>query len=493
MNEFNASTNLTPELMELDEIGTNANSTAPTTPLRSSASFFPPSPLAHKPKKTPSSESPIKLEGRLIFLKPIVETQRMNFQKVIVNCAKTMLKIDREIRDRLATLHKFSSKIQDPTDCDEEGNPREKTFIPASLRKPLDLNISSLVKNDSRCATELTEITTTMKIAMDFHQKYQTDIANCMKKMAETEIRARKTILASEYSKTMLTIAEGLIIVGKHQPGRSPTLLTDKELAFAATYELLKKLPDAHWARLNFLEKTLTNSKESFLTEYFNSQKPLDVHHIAQRATAADKSIICYAANKLTHIWPHMTTNLWNYDLQCDRDKKTDAELASLMATNSVKDANDKFADAMDNGADKTVLPLIQKEVARQLGKRASKAKQAARKKSLGDPKNQRSTPKKNGTSKTKKSTRDSNKTMQRSSLKLKPPSTDGSDSNTSTSSASRKRGRTTNRTPRPILKKGKKIRWSTPDPRRKKRSSSSDPDQDESGSGESSNERKKR
>jgi hypothetical protein len=76
-----------------------------------------------------------------------------------------------------------------------------------------------------------------------------------------------------------------------------------------------------------------------------------------------------------------------------------DAELSDLFESKATITANNNLADAMETGADATILPLIQKEVERAMARKSTATKQAIRKKSSGDSKRQESMPVRSGCS----------------------------------------------------------------------------------------------
>ena len=112
------------------------------------------------PSKSNNKTPPVRLDGVFTSLRRAVASQKTQFAKVIVDSSRTMLRLDRDIRTRLNTLSKFSSSYFDKDDLDNNGNPREKTFIPISLRTKLVLNSSALVQNDDRLNDKFTAITT---------------------------------------------------------------------------------------------------------------------------------------------------------------------------------------------------------------------------------------------------------------------------------------------------------------------------------------------
>ena len=186
-------------------------------------------------------------------------------------------------------------------------------------------------------------------------------------------------------------------------------------------------------------------------------------------------------------------------DVKRDSDKKLESELADLFESKAIVKANENLANAMETGADETVLPIIRQTVRRELAKKASTSKKAKRKKSSGGSKNQESMPKRFGPSKHEKSNDKSKKKLSTSNQPSKKKSNDDGDKSatdddkSAASSKSKKRGRSQSQ-PRSILKAPKvtfkKTRGRSPS-KRNRGSSKSKPaaDHGESNSGESSTE----
>jgi hypothetical protein len=151
----------------------------------------------------PNKPPPIRLDGIFTSLRRATASQRPQFAKVIVDSSRTMLPLDREIRTRLNTLAKFSSSYFNKDDVDDNGKPREKTFIPISLKTKLVLNSSALVQNDGLLADELAAIMTAQRGAIATHEEFKLKAATSMNAMAEAEINARRKLLLFEYTRIM--------------------------------------------------------------------------------------------------------------------------------------------------------------------------------------------------------------------------------------------------------------------------------------------------
>lgn len=401
---------------------------------------------------------PIRLDGVFSFLRRAIASQRPKFAKVIVENSRTMLRIDREIRSRSNTLAKFSSSYLDKDDIDEDGQAKEKPFIPISLRTKLTLNSSALIQNDGRLASELDAITIARNEAIAAHEEFKAKAAASMKRMAEIEITARRKLLGFEYAKIMPTIAEGLTIVAINQPNRRRPNLSPQKIAALACLRYLLNRTTAEWSGCRFLENTEKTTVDDFV-RYFCRENNVDPN-TETGETRDDSNLIAHVTKQIHKVWPDMTIKLWAEDVRRDSLQKVDAELADLFESKAIVNANENLERALDNGNDTTVLPLISKEVDRQLKLRSSRAKKSLRKKSSGDPKTHGSTPAKSGQSGKSTSKNNSKKKKSKSQQESHQSSSEKSedeDANSTGSSTGKKRGRSKSRPqPTSILKKPK-------------------------------------
>lgn len=356
-----------------------------------------------KDKKPPTLP---KLEGKYLFIKPIVESQRVSLGKSMVEISKAMLTLVYQINHRNETIANFEGKYFDKLDPDDNGNGKEKTFVPISLRKKNPLNFSKKVKNDSRCSIPFGAITTTMEKANAFHEAYKIQMAKYAKDIAEQELIARHLLLFCTYSDAVMKIAEGLVKVGKRKIKYSPTM-SENEVVQGAVHDFFKDVPATHWDALPFMEDSKDEAKLKFYKEfeahvgskYMEKVKPiLDNNELWEGGERhPDTPLINWVQNQLLEIIPTLTTKFWEHEEQQDEDMKLDAELEELFEKKDIDDANQDLAAGMEVEPEETVGPLIQREVKAGFDKRVSANKRKARKNSSGDNKNQESTPTDNG------------------------------------------------------------------------------------------------
>jgi len=451
----------------------------------------------------------IRLDGIYKLIEPVVATLRENFAKVILGLCREMLEHDREIRRRFDTLKKFDTQYRDADDLDESNQPKSKPFIPIFLRNKLSLQCSQLVQKDSRCAAELAEIQTIQDAARSLHETYQKQMAEQMKKIAEIEYKARIIIFANSYSDAIVSIAEGIVVIAKNQPGRKPIETSVSEIAKVTSVYVIKAIATANpttWNECRFHHSGVDKHLETFLKHHYTKHSITETMINQYNNKPNDYQLIVYAIKKLKEWWPTLTHLLWQTDVKRDTDKKVDAELSDLFECKATVTANTSLADAMETGAELTIVPLIQKEVERAMAKKATASKQASRKKSSGNSKSQESTPARSGRSNHAKSNDESKKNQSRSSQPSKTRSSQSSkkkskdnqaddDDTSAASNESRKRGRSKSQ-PVGILKKPKVTfqRGRSSSKRKRKSSKSrSNANRDESNSGESTNESRKK
>ena len=363
-------------------------------------------------------QQPPPLTGKYDYIKPIVESQRASLRKNMVMHCKAMTKTDSEISSRLGTLARFDGTYTDKYDVDEKGEGKEKSFIPGSLRSKMPLNFSKKVKNDSRCATTLSAITTTMLEAHQAHERYQKEMAKLARTIAEQEIEGRKSILAAQYSEAVLSIAQGLIKVGRIQEEYPTPRTTELNVAHKAINQFFSSAPDHHWDGLKFL----TDAEEETVNKFYND---FETHHnikfdadiksifddesnMEEDETGIDVhpdlALANWVEKQLLSIVPELTTSFWIHEAKQEIARRLDAELDELYEKKEVDNANDELADKMEVEGETIIEDLVKKKTKEARDKEISKRKKEARKNSSGDNKDQESTPREDGHKSKKKS-----------------------------------------------------------------------------------------
>jgi hypothetical protein len=439
-------------------------------------------------------------------------------QKAIIDASRAMLKTDREIRSRLETLAKFNSTHTDINDCDVNGTPRVKSFIPASLRSKLDINYSQLIQNDSRYAEERNLIEIARSTAISIHAESQQRIAAQMKTIAECELSAKRKQFAIQNFQSILTLAEGFTIIGMNHSNRRPITTSQRKVAILGSVRCFLSLKPSSLYRDSHLLSAINieaGFDDKFIEEFltFSQVNRHDIFNITKTSHPSDDSIANYVRKQLVTIWPEITTKLWRHDVNRNSSKKLENELANLFEIKAIVSANSNLEKALDTTANETIQPLIQKEVERQLHSRAQKSKHASRKKSSGDTKIQESMPKKKSGAKKAKSGHKSpekpsesskkkpSKSQKKSRTNSKNDDTQSVGNSSISSAGSKKRRRkpkTASSPPPSILRSSKRAKVTfesgkkaTPRRKKTKKHHDSDESQDESSSGESTVQRR--
>ena len=81
----------------------------------------------------------------------------------------------------------------------------------------MPLNCSKIVKEDDRCASSFSAITTLIKEATARHEQYKTEMSVTARVIAQEELAARINILGCEYADAILDIAGELVLVGRRK------------------------------------------------------------------------------------------------------------------------------------------------------------------------------------------------------------------------------------------------------------------------------------
>lgn len=439
-----------------------------------------------KQKTTKETKEPKvpKLQGKYTFIKPLVESQRAILGKTMAEKSQAMLKMVREIRSRTETCARFTGTYIDKHDVDPAtGKGKEKSFIPSSLRRAMPLNFSKLVKNDSRCATALSAITTTMEKAQQAEDEAKKILAGFAKEIADAELAGRKAILTCIFNDTLLSLAEGLVKVGKAETKMPKPKNSEVHIAHHAVAEAFKKFDDAFWAALveyGIAEKDDRDGRNAYFKNKYEKQHDLNYDEDVKPKFADnevglphdDMDLVDWVCNKLVEYIPTLTYLFWAHDVKSEEDRKLDAELKELYGKKEVDEANRELADAMEVDEGEALASAIDKGIEKAHNKRVSKKKREIRKNSSGGAKNQASARTDDGQQPSSKSRRRHEKrsTQQpkRSSENYDDESSYESQGNYRGSSRRRQdeernhnhRGREESRRPRSILR-NRSVSWS--------------------------------
>lgn len=350
------------------------------------------------------------LNGKYKYIKTLCVSQRPYLGKIMADHSIAMFSTRREIHGRTETQKRFDTTYIDKHDVDEDNKGKEKSFIINSLRSKQPLNHSKKVKNDSRCTTTLSEITTKLEKARSTHETYKTEMSGIAKEIAELEIKARKEILCHQYCEAALDIGEGLYFIGKKEHGASTSTLTPTEASLAAYEQFFNKADDSHWLGLPFLASVDIAQKKEFFKQFEKIHKYNHTYNIEPKVKYHDQPLIDWLTDELDDILPTLTTKFWEEYEQEQNEKRMDAELALHFGKKNVKSANNNLSNGLDtNQGQEGVRGIAQEEIQKEKNKRVTKNKKKARKNSSGGDKNQEPEPTENGKKQKKKSKKKQN------------------------------------------------------------------------------------
>ena len=224
-------------------------------------------------------------------------------------------------------------------------------------------------------------------------------------------MKARKVMLKDYYGKSLLWLAQSLVIIG-------PTKLKIKlsvpkyHVAMAAinyfgTEE--GQHDETHWRDLEFPGYLGDNhvasrklSKLNFVTEIIHKCGIGDYNNgIQAKMNDGEKDVAAYAGKILLELMPEITTSYWLNINAALADKQVDAALEEVDEITLIDEANRNLSEAMEVEDGQTVLSMLvqstNKAIARATAANAANKKKEARKKSSGGDKTQALKPIKDG------------------------------------------------------------------------------------------------
>jgi hypothetical protein len=363
------------------------------------------------------------LNGALSLIKPIVESHRPRLAKAMADHSKAMLAIVRDIRERMESIRKFDvptsynttttagqATATVPDNMDDGDNQSDDapqqpaptnagnavqpnvmtTYIPISLRAKMPLQPSKMIANDSRLSTEYARVTTTLEAANQVHLTYLTEMSKFARRIAETELAARITLLEHAYNDALDTISQGLIIVQIHLEGNTAENFNETDLAAIAAAFLHPRLPSNHWGSLPFINPTRTKEVYSDEKQQKLSEGQKTIATMINSDNTRGASVLCLrVVEELTKIIPALTTDLWTHDYKLDQAKALDAKLRAVTSKKSIDKANTRLNDALNNNAGELVRPIVNQEVRQELNKALSRKKKSTRKNYSAEDKTQ--------------------------------------------------------------------------------------------------------
>ena len=199
--------------------------------------------------------TPPDLSGKYEFICPVVELQRINLQRTMVNHTKSMRKTYLDTRSRLANLNVFTGTYIDKfDDVDSEGRVKEKAYVSTAFRVKMPLNCSQLVKEDSRCASVQSKIKSLMATANTDYEESKIKMSKHANKIGKLEIKARSLILQQDFGTAMREIANGLVLVGLNREDIQSKTNSNTDIAFCAIHVALPQFKQDFWTGLPFVQ-----------------------------------------------------------------------------------------------------------------------------------------------------------------------------------------------------------------------------------------------
>ena len=435
-------------------------------------------------KKSGKERSPPQLTGKYASLSTVVAPQRINLQWTMFNKTKNMLDLREQLQAKVDGIARFSGNYLDKHDVDADGRPKEKPFVPGSLRMDTPLNTSELVRTDGRLTDIKAEIDRELARGRSTLDEMKDKLTVHAKKIAELELRARQKLLAAEYYNTLKEVSGALAITARGTAGFEKPTSTVENLAYAAASSARRLFDEDHLRDLPFVnrESNLFDDSEA-LWDDFQKWHDIDYDNVIKpQVSTADHALVAHVATELAKIIPALTTSIWSSRKEVKEAAAIDADLDMWIGRKAIDDANDRLSATMDVDDGDKIRELVGEAVDERLRKKGAREKQQRRKKSSGDGKTQTSKPTKSGQRGRAKTKGKDSSNRGRSQKR----SAEHSDSEGSYDSEDRQRSKSRQRNqPRPILKK-KEVRWKrdlTPDDRQKTRNNRNDSNGNRKGS----------
>ena len=257
------------------------------------------------------------------LLEPVLASRDPRISNIIAYTAGHMLKVRREIDRYSEGVKKYDGNYVDNHDpVDSTGAEKRKCYVPNSLRGALPLHHSQIVENDSRLSEVYAEIKTERERAMIKHEEYKNKMALHAKKIAEFEIKARKVLLKDYYGKSLLWLAQSLVIIGANKL-KVKLSVPKYHVAMAAIKYFGTKEgqhDETHWRDLEFPGYFGNNqvasrklSKLNFVTKIIKHKCGIGDYDngIQAKMNDGEKDVAAYAGKILLELMPQITTSYW--------------------------------------------------------------------------------------------------------------------------------------------------------------------------------------
>ena len=233
------------------------------------------------------------------------------------------------------------------------------------------------------------------------------------KTITELEKKARVNLLKDYYGKSLLWLAQKLVIIGANKLKLTPSshyyhLAMAAIKYFGTERSQTNNNDEVHWRDLDFTGYEGNNQdssrqvmKKAFVTELLRDHCGITDYDngIQLKMSDADKAIAAYAGKILLELMPHITTTYWRRISDKLNDQQVDADLEEVDDITLIEMANLELAEAMDMEDGTTVDSMMQekadKAVARTTTAKAAKKKKEAQKNLRAATKSRRRSPQK--------------------------------------------------------------------------------------------------
>ena len=418
-------------------------------------------PSAAQPTKpTANEQKPPKITGKYISIIPVVESQRIKLQWTMFKGSKNMLsEHEWKLRKREGLL-RHDGKYFDKEDIDDDGKPKEKPFVPTSLRYKNELNCSRFIRTDARVKPFLARVDAELAEGDKIMDEMKARLAKRSKNIALLEMQAHSYVCACIYFDLMYEIAGSVAIVEKRLANLTLTTKLD-DLAHAVVDAGIRLLEDDHINALDFprVAEHKDGVKMGLWSEYQEWRNIDFCTNIQSKISETDQPIITAAAAKLAEYMPVLSTQLWKIDMNRKNELALDAELEEFLGIREIDTANKALGDAMEVDEGEALDSNIEKRVSSKFRKHLASEKRKSRKNYSGDDESQESMPTNHG----QRNGRGSNEQQRRGRGRSKKRHSEEyrSDDESSYEDVERQRSRSTPRhhtRPRSILRKN--VKW---------------------------------
>ena len=230
---------------------------------------------------------------------------------------------------------------------------------------------------------------------------YKEKARNLLLRAAKLEVSTREKLLQSEVFNALKSVAMNLVIEEttrtKIVNPNTNFLLTDKDIAYQAARQYVLSLQPST-ANAIFFEET-TQMKTAFTDSIITEN--IDVTDFNQCSNNEDKRILFQVKDKLNHLFPKMTTELWQKVQEDEILRQVNENQAIFNQNKTQNETNELVADAIlqEPNISNTQLEAAIKNI---VNKEFKSHKNKARKNSLADSKSQESNATKSGRSSSK-------------------------------------------------------------------------------------------